>query len=212
MKATRRQKKAPSLNDSERLREIYAVAAQIICERGFDATSMDDIAEAVGITKAGIYHYIHGKREMLFQIMAYGMDRLDRNVIFPAREIDDPEERLRSIILNHARLIAGGSNSKGNNPITIVTDEVAGLAPAHRRNIEKRKRVYLDLVRSTLKELRDQNKLADVDLTVAAFSVMGVMLWLSRWYRPNGKLTPEEVAAEVNKIAMGGLLRNSSSS
>lgn len=208
MKAAKRQKKRFDLDESERLREIYNVAAQIICEKGFDATSMDDIADAVGMTKAGIYHYIHGKREMLYQLMSYGMQRLEQRVIVPAREIADPEERLRAIITNHALLITEGSNSKGNNPITIVTDEVAGLAPAHRRAIEKRKRVYLDLVRDTLKELRDKKRLADVDVTVAAFSLLGIMLWLSRWYRPNGKLSQEAVTEEVTRIALGGLLRS----
>lgn len=208
MKAAKRQKKRFDLDESDRLREIYNVAAQIICEKGFDATSMDDIADAVGMTKAGIYHYIHGKREMLYQLMSYGMQRLEQRVIVPAREIADPEERLRAIITNHAFLITEGSNSKGNNPITIVTDEVAGLAPAHRRAIEKRKRVYLDLVRDTLKELRDKKKLAEVDVTVAAFSLLGIMLWLSRWYRPNGKLSQEAVTEEVTRIALGGLLRS----
>lgn len=207
MKATKRSRKKFDLDESDRLREIYAIAAQIICEKGFDATSMDDIADAVGMTKAGIYHYIHGKREMLFQLMTYGMQRLEQRVIAPARQIKEPEERLRSIITSHAYLITEGSNSKGNNPITIVTDEVAGLAPAHRRTIEKRKRAYLDLVRETLKELREAGKLADVDVTVAAFSLFGTMLWLSRWYRPNGRLTQEQVTQEVTRIALGGLLR-----
>lgn len=211
MKATKRPKKKFDLDESDRLREIYSVAAQIICEKGFDATSMDDIADAVGMTKAGIYHYIHGKREMLYQLMNYGMQRLEQRVIAPAREIADPEARLRAIITNHTLLITEGSNSKGNNPITIVTDEVAGLAPAHRRAIEKRKRVYLDLVRDALRELRGKKKLAGVDVTVAAFSLLGIMLWLSRWYRPNGRLTQEEVTAQVTRIALGGLLRSETS-
>ena len=149
-----RRRTSPS-NESDRLSEIYQVAAQIICEKGYDATSMDDIADAVGITKAGIYHYIHGKGEMLFQIMSYGMDRLDRHVIIPAREIRDPEARLRAIIRSHALLIAAGSNNKGNNPITIVTDEVAGLAPAHRRAIEKRNSftLFAATVQTWLREL-----------------------------------------------------------
>ena len=208
MKATKRARKKFDLDESERLREIYAVAAQIICEKGFDATSMDDIADAVGMTKAGIYHYIHGKREMLYQLMNYGMQRLEQRVIDPAKEVRDPEERLRAIITRHALLITEGSNSKGNNPITIVTYEVAGLAPAHRRTIEKRKRAYLDLVRETLKELKATNRLAEVDVTVAAFSLFGTMLWLSRWYRPNGRLSQEQVTEEVTRIALGGLLRN----
>ncbi|HKP85572.1 MAG TPA: helix-turn-helix domain-containing protein, partial [Blastocatellia bacterium] len=78
-------------SDKDRLSEIYRVAARIICEKGYDATSMSDIAEAVGITKAGIYHHIPGKKDLLFRIMNFGMDSLDEQVIAPAREVEDAE-------------------------------------------------------------------------------------------------------------------------
>jgi AcrR family transcriptional regulator len=203
------QKRQPRLNGEDRLAEIYKIAAQIICEKGFDATSMNDIAEAVGITKAGIYHYIPGKKELLFEIMNYGMDKLDRVVIAPARAIADPEERLRSIIASHCRLLAGGSTPQGYNPVSIVVDEVAALTPAHRRKIVQRKRAYVDLVRNTLRQLKDEGKLKDIDVTVAAFSLLGMMLWLSRWFRPEGRLTPDQVVEELTKVALGGLLRPS---
>ena len=51
--------------------------------------------DAVGLTKAGMYHYIRGKEHLLFQIMTFAMDMVDQNVIGPAQEIADPEERLR---------------------------------------------------------------------------------------------------------------------
>ncbi len=194
-------------NEPERLAQIYKVAARIFCEKGFDATSMDEIAEAVGITKAGIYHYVSGKKELLFAIMNYGMDLLDKEVIEPGRAIPDAEERLRSIIANHARIITSGSTAEGYNPITIINDEVAGLTPAQRRKIIQRKRDYLDLVRETFEQLKDEGKLRDIDITVAAFSLFGMMLWLSRWFRPGGRLSSEQVVEELSKIAMGGVLR-----
>jgi TetR/AcrR family transcriptional regulator, cholesterol catabolism regulator len=194
-------------NEPERLAQIYKVAARIFCEKGFDATSMDEIAEAVGITKAGIYHYVSGKKELLFAIMDYGMDLLDKEVIEPGRAISDAEERLRSIIANHTRIITSGSTAEGYNPITIINDEVAGLTPAQRRKIIQRKRVYLDLIRETFEQLRDEGKLRDIDITVAAFSLFGMMLWLSRWFRPGGRLSNEQVVEEISKIALGGVLR-----
>ena len=194
-------------SDKDRLSEIYRVAARIICEKGFDATSMNDIAEAVGITKAGIYHHIPGKKDLLFRIMNFGMDSLDEQVISPAREVLDPEQRLRTIISNHVQLITSRSTPQGNNPVTIIVDEVAGLTPTHRRKIDQRKRAYVDLVRETLEELRGEGKLPEVDVTTAAFSLLGMILWLSRWYNPGGRLGPEEIAEEITKIALGGLLR-----
>ncbi|MCI0487579.1 MAG: hypothetical protein L0229_13385, partial [Blastocatellia bacterium] len=160
-----------------------------------------------GITKAGIYHHIPGKKELLFQIMSFGMDELDEKVIIPARAITDAEERLRAIITNHVRLITGRSTYQGNNPVTIVVDEVAGLRAAHRRKIDQRKRAYVDLVRDTLKQLREEEKLSDIDVTAAAFSLLGMILWLARWYNPSGRLTPDQIVEEIAKIALGGLLR-----
>ena len=196
------------MNEQGRLGEIYRVAAQIICEKGFDATSMNDIAEAVGITKAGIYHHIPGKKDLLFRIMSFGLDELDEEVIVPARAIADAEQRLRAIIIRHVQLITSRSTRHGN-PITIVVDEVAGLEPAHRRKIDQRKRAYFDLIRETLTQLKAQGKLNDVDVTAATFSLLGMIIWLSRWYSPVGRLTPEQVAEEITNIALGGLLGSS---
>jgi AcrR family transcriptional regulator len=196
-----------SSTEPDRLGEIYRVAAQIICEKGYDATSMSDIAEAVGITKAGIYHHIPGKKDLLFRIMNFGMDSLEEQVIIPARAVADAEQRLRTIIANHVRLITSRSTPEGTNPVTIVVEEVAGLTPAHRRKIDQRKRAYVDLIRETLKQLKEEDKLSDVDVTTAAFSLLGMILWLSRWYNPDGRLSPEQVVEEITKIALGGLVR-----
>ena len=198
----------PVSREPNRLGEIYRAAARIIREKGFDGTSMNDIAEAVGLTKAGLYHHISGKRDLLFGIMTYGMDALEQEVIVPARALEDAEQRLRTIINNHVRLITSRSNSDGNNAVTIVLDEVAGLTPSQRRKIDQRKRAYVDLIRDNLRELAADGKLNAVDITTAAFALLGMILWLSRWYNPEGRLSPEQVAEEVAKAALGGLLRH----
>lgn len=204
------QKKQSRLSGTERMDQIYRVAAQMICERGFDACSMKDIADAVGITKAGIYHFIPSKKELLFAIMNYGMDTLETAVINPAREIADAEQRLRLIVTNHSMLIARGSNDEGHDPVTILVEEEMGLPLPHRRKIKQRKRVYLDLVRGTLKELKAEGKLKDIDETAAAFSLLGMIMWLARWFRPDGRLSREQVAEEICKIALGGILGSKS--
>lgn len=193
--------------EPDRLADIYRAAAQIICEKGYDAASMNDIAEAVGLTKAGLYHHISGKRDLLFRIMDFGLDSLEELVIAPARQVNDAELRLRTIIDNHVRLITSRSTPQGNNPVTIVLDEVAGLTTPQRRKIDERKRAYVYLIRDTLQELKTEGKLMDLDVTAASFSLLGMILWLSRWYNPEGRLTPDQVSEEVAKIALGGLLR-----
>jgi AcrR family transcriptional regulator len=208
MKSTKNPFSQSDSTEPDRLGEIYRAAARIICEKGYDATSMNDIAEAVGITKAGIYHHIPGKRDLLYGIMNYGMDSLEEQVITPARAITDAEQRLRAIITNHVQLITSRSTPYGMNPVTIVVDEVAGLTPEHRRKINERKRAYVEMIRETFKQLKAEGKLRDVDVTAASFSLLGMILWLSRWYNPEGRLTSEEVSDQVTQIALGGLLRS----
>src|SRR2546430_17620514 len=94
--------KKSALKD-ERLAEIYRAAAQIILRKGYDATSVNDIANAVGMTKAGLYHYINGKKELLFDIMNFGLDELDQEVLTPAQAIADAGARLRFIIISHSQ-------------------------------------------------------------------------------------------------------------
>lgn len=200
------QKKQSRLSGTERVDQIYRVAAQMIYERGFDASSMSDIADAVGITKAGVYHFIPSKKELLFAIMSYGMDLLESAVVNPVREVADAEQRLRLIITNHSMLIARSSNDDGHDPVTILVEEELGLSPAHRRKIRQRKRVYLDLIRDTLKQLKVEGKLKEIDETAAAFTLLGMIMWLARWFRPDGRLSREQVAEEVCKIALGGVL------
>lgn len=198
--ATRRERE-PLPNDG-RAAEVYRTAAQIILEKGYDATSVSDIAAALGITKAGLYHYIHGKTELLFDIMEYGLDQLEREVANPAMKIADAETRLRFMISMHARIVV-----RGHEAVTILADETRALTPAQNRKVTRRKRAYLDLLRATLVELKGEGKLQKVDITVASFSLLGMINWLSRWYRADGPLREGQVAEQVVHFALNGLTR-----
>src|SRR5476649_361093 len=139
-----------------RAAEVFRTAAEVILQKGYDATSVSDIAEAVGITKAGLYHYIHGKTQLLFDIMQYGLDELEREVAEPAKKIADAEKRLRFMIGMHARIV-----TRGEGAVTILVDEARALTPAQNRKIIKRKRGYFDFLRDTLDELTSEGKLRD---------------------------------------------------
>ena len=186
-----------------RAAEVYRTAARIILQKGYDATSVSDIAEALGITKAGLYHYIKGKTELLFDIMKYGLEELEREVLVPAREIEDPEERLRFVIATHARIV-----TRGDGVVTILVDEGRALTPAQNRTVIRLKRKYIDCLRDALGELQKAGKLRDVDPTVAAFSITGAINWLSRWYRPDGKLSAEEIAKQIADSTLHGLMKH----
>ncbi len=176
-------------------------AARTFVERGFSATSVSDIAAALGVTKAGLYHHINSKEELLFDIVSLGMDWLDEDVVKPVKGLRDPEERLRQILTRHAVLTACNEGW-----ITILLDDIHALAPAQRRKIETRKRAYVDLVRGTLEELKSKGRLRDVDPTVAALGVLGMIIWLPRWVKPRRRLTCAQVADQIATLALNGIL------
>jgi AcrR family transcriptional regulator len=192
--------KKPAPNE-DRLAEVYRTAAQIILRKGYDATSINDIANALGMTKAGLYHYINGKKELLFDIMNFGLDQLEEEVVNPAHSIADPAARLRFIITSHARLV-----TRGDGAITLLVDEITALTPVQYRKITRRKRAHFDRLRAVLDTLKAEGMLQDVDTTVATFSLLGMINWLSRWFRQDRALTEEQVAEEIAKIALNGLL------
>jgi len=185
--------------------EICRTAAQIFRDRGYDATSVSDIARALGMTKAGLYHYFDSKEALLFEIMTYGLERVRDDVVLQVRNIRDPEERLRQIVMRHARIATDGRGA-----VAHLGDEIRALPPAARRQIEERMRFYVNLIRGTLAELKAAGRLRDVDPTVAAFSVLGMILWAPRWFRQGGRLSQEQVATEIAKLAMGGLTQRRS--
>jgi TetR/AcrR family transcriptional regulator, cholesterol catabolism regulator len=180
---------------------IYRTAAELFYAKGFDATSMDDIARAVDATKAGLYYYIESKEDLLFGVMNLAMDHMDEFVIAPARVEPEPELRLRLMIRCNGRRVLGESRA-----LSIVTDELVALTREHRRHIERRMRVYFDLVRDTLDELKAAGRLRDVDTTVATFSLFGTLMWLPRWHHEHGSLTVEKVLDELIEICLGGLI------
>jgi AcrR family transcriptional regulator len=193
---------APAQNQVQARRaRMCRTAAQLFRDRGYDATSVSDVARALGMTKAGLYHHFESKEALLFEIMMYGLERVRDEVIVPVRAVRDPEERLRQVIVRHARIA-----TRGHGAIAHLGDEIRALPASSRRQVERRMRVYFDLIRDTLIELKAAGRLREVDPTVAAFSLLGMILWLPRWFRVGGRLDQGAVANDIASFALGGLL------
>lgn len=195
--------KSATQKGQDRAREIYQATAQIFFTKGYTSTSLNEIADALKITKAALYYYIESKQDLLYRIINLGLDSVDQEVLTPARRIADPEERLKFIILNHARLSAGG-----NHAVIIISHEIKELKFTHREETLKRRRDYFEFVRATLIELKEQGKLQPIDITTATFTIFGMILWLPRWVHPNGKVSIERVCQDVCEMALRGLLRD----
>jgi TetR/AcrR family transcriptional regulator len=182
--------------------EICRTAAQIIRERGFEATSLADIAAALGISKSGLYHYTNSKHALLFEITMFGLDQIEAEVVVPVRGIADPEERLYEVVNRHIRIA-----TRADGAVAQLADEVKSLPAVNRRKVQHRMRQYVAFVRAIVDELAAAGRLRAIDPTVATYMVMGAILWVPRWFREGGRLTAAQVAYEVAWSTVDALLR-----
>jgi AcrR family transcriptional regulator len=189
--------------EANRRTEIVNAAALIIHRRGYDATSMNEIADAVNLTKAGLYYYTRGKQDLLYMIIKWAMDLVETDILTPCREIKNPEERIRAIIRNHLKvmMVDGGA-------VTILTVEVDKLPIERRSEINQRHRIYLDLVKDTLTELKDLERLRPADPMIAALNMFATFFGVPRWYQQKGHLNQDDVSEEINKYVLGALLKD----
>jgi len=182
--------------------EICRTAAQIIRERGYEATSLAEIAAALGISKSGLYHYTNSKQALLFEIMMFGLDQIEAEVVAPVREIADPEQRLYEVVNRHVRIAtrAGGA-------VAQLAEEVRPLPAVSRRKVQQRMRKYVAFVHEIVDKLVAAGRLRAIDPTVATYMVLGSILWVPRWFREGGRLGSAQVAYEVAWSTVDALLR-----
>jgi AcrR family transcriptional regulator len=192
----------PSFDEHPKMSEqVLIKAAELIREKGFAATSVNEISQAIGITKGGLYYYIKGKRDLLFQIMKHGLSMIE-TWTEDVQNIEDPEQQLRMLIHHHVGAIA-----RGKGALTAVSEEVQALDEHNRAEILGMKRSYFNFVRGILDRLHTEGKVRDMDLSVATFNVLGMILHFARWYRDDGRLDPTEVADQIADFAIAGLRR-----
>ena len=183
--------------------QILETAARIFCEKGFDKASMGDISSALGLTKAGVYHHIRSKEELLYAIMSYGMDLFERNVLDRVTPIEDPLERLRATVRGHVLLIT----RERPKEITVILHESNALKGRYRERINARKRRYVRFLQKTFREVVRSGAARRIDPGVAAFAMLGMINWIYQWYRPGGRLGEEELADALTDLLLNGVLR-----
>jgi AcrR family transcriptional regulator len=180
---------------------ILEAAAQIISEKGYHAASMQDIAEAVSLQKASLYHHVSSKQEILFELLEKALDLLieqQENVIaLPL----PPEEKLRVAMKGYIKTL---TDHQALSSVLLL--EHRSLEPELRlRHIAKRDR-YEGLWRALLQDGHDSGVFNSVDPVFAARALLGVMNWTITWYKPGGTLTAGQIANQYADLLLNGLL------
>ena len=193
----------PKRRNKTRAAQIYEAAARVFCEHGFGQSSMSDVAAAVDMTKAGVYHHIASKDELLFGIMSYGMDLFEERVFDRVEKIRDPLERLRATIRGHLLLVTRDRTKE----VSVILNESHSIHGDYRTKINRRKRRYVRFLNETFRELQTERLIRDVDPRVATFALLGMINWTYHWYDTGGRLNDTEVAESYIDLFLNGLLR-----
>jgi len=182
--------------------EILRAAARLFQQRGYDATSMNDVAAALKLSKGGLYHHFQSKDEILFDLMEQAMDITQDRVIDPVRRlIGDPEQALRALIRLHIDLVS----SLRDREITVLLHENHPLPPALRRRVNARKKEYVRFLESLIADVQRARKTRpSVSARAAAFALLGMINWIYQWYKPEGELRGEELARQFTEIIFSG--------
>jgi TetR/AcrR family transcriptional regulator, cholesterol catabolism regulator len=186
--------------------EILRTAARLFQQRGYDATSMNDVAAALKLSKGGLYHHFQSKDEILFEIMNHAMDITEERVLAPVRAIADPQERLRALIRLHMEVVL----SPRDREITVMLHENHPLPPALRKRINQRKKEYVHFVAELVAEVQKTLSPAHPNRPAAnpkavAFALLGMMNWIYQWYKPEGDLQAHNLIPQFIELVFKGL-------
>jgi len=190
----------------KKLEHILRTSARIFAEKSYHATSMRDISRESGVSLAGLYHYCTSKEELLFLIQdncfRCVVERLEQRL----NGEDDPLRRLQIFIENHLSFFASNMSE-----MKVLSHEAESLAGDLHANVSMRKDKYTKLARKILKDLQQQNRQTQIDLTVSTYALFGMMNWIYNWYDPRGKLTVAELAQTLTQLFLNGLLDSGAS-
>jgi AcrR family transcriptional regulator len=187
--------------------EVYAAALRLFNQKGYHATSMQDIAEAVGLYKGSLYHYIGGKEDLLAQVFERAMGSLLEEV---ERIVADaslpPRQQLRLVVEAHVCAVADNLDA-----LTVYLHEFRALAGESLDTVMAQRERYRQLVETIVSRGMAAGEFVNGDPAIATLGILGMCNWLAQWYRPGGRLSAPEIGTQFADLVLGGLLSLSSS-
>jgi TetR/AcrR family transcriptional regulator, cholesterol catabolism regulator len=171
-----------------RRREIGYAAAELFDRRGFGETSMDDLAEAVGLRKPSLYHYFESKEEIVYwlhdEFITILLDRQSAH----ERVTEDPELLLLSALTDVVGLMETHPGF-----VRVFFEHHRELSPPLREEIIARRDAYTDAVRHPVAMLLGP-EVDEAEVTVLVLALFGSCNWTYQWYRRDSRFGPEEIA------------------
>ena len=193
----------PSLHVREKRRrrraEILHAALRAFRDKGYHATTLEHIADLVGVRKTALYHYFPDKEAILHACHQEGLAEVHRHVEEAKAKYSTAAERLAYLIREHVRVMT--DTLEGSS----LAFEVTALAPAHQQEVIAARDRYEQELREAIVPGIADGEFRDVNPKIPVFAILGAINWIARWYRPEGPLHAPELGTQFAEHLIGGL-------
>lgn len=184
----------------EKLESILRASAQIFAEKGYHQASIRDIARATRVSLSGLYYYFKSKEELLFLIQDHAFGTLLRRLDEVLDGVDDPHRKLRLLVENHLGFFVNNMAE-----MKLLSHEADSLSGEYRKSANAMK---LRLTKIAMEIVQELGPAPGIDLRVATFSLFGMMNWIYNWYRPERDVPVEQLAENMTRIFLAGILHS----
>jgi TetR/AcrR family transcriptional regulator, cholesterol catabolism regulator len=168
----------PSPEHLARLDDIVDAAAEVFRAKGYRASTLEDVAEALDLRRASLYHYVRSKSQLLSIICERALS-LALQSVDEINRIQDPAERLVALLRMHATLIA-----REQAMATVFFDEQASLPDDDRARVGDVHRRYFAAFAATVETSIEAGVLPRTDPRLSAHAIVGMVTWVYKWFRP----------------------------
>jgi AcrR family transcriptional regulator len=190
----------PPLHDNQRDR-VIACAAELFARDGFENVRLDQIAEALGISKAGIYHYFRAKQEILEAIVVNALDGLTDAVLTATAQAAGPRERLVAFMTAHADYFEANYWAF----MTMLVGFGGIRSPVRRGPVVGRRDRYEALLRQILADGIASGDFRPVDVATVSRAVLSLLNWMARWFDPEGSERASDLALRYVELLLDGI-------
>jgi AcrR family transcriptional regulator len=181
------------------LDSLLAVAVAVFNERGYEATSMDELAGRLGITKSAIYHHVPSKGELLRIALDRALDGLFAVTAEPGATAGPAIARLEHVVRGSVRVLAT------ELPFVTLLLRVRGNSAVERAALHRRREFDRFVTGLVTAAVAEGSVRADIDPSVIARLLFGAVNSLTEWYRPDGGLSPDRLADALVRTVFDGL-------
>jgi AcrR family transcriptional regulator len=191
-----------SAEEGDRFEEILRAAAELFYEKGYHATTMQDVADRVGMLKGSLYYYIDSKEDLLYITLDHVIKKGDDYFLQKVASARDPVEKLRRAIEAEIEYVIRDQVTVG-----LFLHEFDTLSDRRRRRILARMRRFQNRYIEIVREGQAAGVFRELDPRLVVYGILGMCNWVYRWYRPDLGFTIRQIASVFTRLILEGLVR-----